>query len=106
MFIKNQAFKDEETLMEVLFDFDLGHPAAHIQQQLKTIAEELASDREFGTYRETLSEDDRRELDMEERDIRLAERLMRQFDSFMVRDAALYGVRTDGEVLLYEMDLH
>ena len=31
MYIKNQVFKDEDTLMEMLFDFSLGTPSAMIQ---------------------------------------------------------------------------
>ncbi len=106
MFIKNQRFSDEETLMEVLFDFSLGYPAAHTARMYADIDKELEGNTAYQEYRATLTGDDRLELETEERDMRLAEVLMQQFESFAVKQAKLYGVKGGEETLLYEVDLH
>ncbi len=106
MFIKNQRFSDEETLMEVLFDFSLGEPAPHTSDLYAQIDKELEGNTAYQEYRSTLDEDDRIELESEERDMRLAEVLMEQFEAFVVKQSKLYGVKGAEETLLYEMNLH
>ncbi len=106
MFIKNQFFKDEETLLEQLFDFGLGEPADIVQQLIAGIDKELEQNQAFREYKATLTdEEDILELDTEERMIRLAEKLMTQFDSFAVEKCKLYGIKGDERTLLYEIDL-
>lgn len=106
MFIKNQTFKDEDTLMEMLFDFSLGEPTVFIKEHLAAIEKELESNTAYQNYRQTLEEEeDRLELEAEERYIRLAEALMQEFDVFKVFSQKLFGVKNDRETLLYEIDL-
>lgn len=106
MFIKNQTFKDEETLQEMLFDFALGDPSVIVQQLIADINADLENNTEYIKYRNSLQdEEDRDELYNEERDIRLTEKLLELYDSFAVADQKLYGVKAGNRDLLYEIDL-
>lgn len=106
MYIKNQTFKDEDTLLEMLFDFSLGTPGMHIQNLVAEINKGLEANEAYIKYRDSLQDvDDRAELYEEERDMILAEKLMKQFESFVVKDAKLYGVVGGERILLYEIDL-
>ncbi len=107
MFIKNQSFKDEETLLEQLFDFSLGQPATAIQQIITEIDKEVLANEAFQKYRATLTdEEDILELDAEERNIRLGEQLMEIYSSFLVSDNKLFGIKDNEQILLYELDLY
>lgn len=107
MFIKNQSFKDEETLMEMLFDFAIGQPSAFTEKMIAEIDKELEGNAAYIEYYNSLQDpDDRVELYTEERDMRLAERLMTMFDSFAVNSACLYGIAGADQTLLYEVNLH
>jgi hypothetical protein len=108
MFIKNQSFKDEETLMEVLFDFDLGDASPVIAALQQDVEQDLDQNDAFKTYRASLTdEEDILELDADERNIRLAEKLMMAYASFTVEDKKLYGLSENGErTLLYTVDLY
>jgi hypothetical protein len=105
MYIKNQTFKDEDTLMEMLFDFSLGVPSPMVGDLIKKIVEELEHNEEYTKYRSTLEEEDRLELEAEEKDLRLAEILMERFDSFAVDKQSLYGLSNSERALLYSIDL-
>ena len=105
MFIKNQKFKDDDTLEEVLFDFELGEETEYISDIKKEIEQALAENESFQEYRKTLQGEDREELDDEERRIRLSETLQERFDSFEVKDRKMYGIKGDERVLLYTVDL-
>jgi hypothetical protein len=107
MFIKNQVFKDEDTLLEMLFDFNLGDASELVSGMYATIDKELEENTAYTTYRDSLQdEEDRMELFAEERDLRLAEQLMEMFDSFQVLDRKLFGIKDKEKTLLYEIDLH
>jgi len=106
MYIKNLVFKDEDTLMEMLFDFSLG-TASPLVLQLKTgIEKELETNEAYQEYHASLTdEEDRLELEAEERLIRLAEALMKRFASFKTMQQQLFGIKDGSETLLYEIDL-
>ena len=107
MFIKNQSFKDEETLLEQLFDFSLGQPSVAVQQMITAIDKDVLANEAFQKYRSTLTdEEDILELDAEERNIRLGEQLMEIYTSFAVADNKLFGVQNNEQTLLYELDLY
>ncbi|HXS36711.1 MAG TPA: hypothetical protein VN721_08425 [Flavipsychrobacter sp.] len=107
MYIKDQIFKDEDTLLEMLFDFSLGTSSSLIQQMIADIDNDLLGNDAYIKYRDSLQdEDDRTELYTEERDLRLAEKLMQQFGSFAISNSKLYGIKKDGKELLYEIDLY
>lgn len=106
MFIKNQTFKDEETLLEILFDFDLGKPTPIITEKRKQIEEDLKDNQALRDYLASLEdEEERLEVATEERYIRLAEYLMQDFDRFKVEKGKLYGLKGDAQTLLSEMDI-
>ncbi len=106
MYIKNQTFKDEETLLELLFDFSLGDASELIEQLKAAIEKELEANEAYKEYHASITdEEDRLELEVEERAIRLAEALMQRFTSFKVSKQMLYGVNAQEEVLLYGIDM-
>ena len=107
MFIKNQKFKDEATLIEMLFDFSLGNPSELIDTIVAEIDKELENNTEYIKYKNSLlDEEDQLELYIEERDAHLADRLLKLYDSFAVEEAKLYAVKSGEKVLLYELDLY
>jgi len=107
MFIRNQTFKDEDTLLELLFDFSLGESSGFINNLVAGIDKDLEENEAYIQYRNSLQdEDDRVELYTEERDLRLAEILMQQFDQFIVDKYKLYGASGGERTLLFSIDLH
>lgn len=105
MYIKNRQFKDEETLLEAIFDFSLGEASPLIQQLLTIIQTELLDDKEFQKYRATLDEEEQEAIDDEAMQIRLAEKLIAQFHSFEIFKQQLFGLNDDKKTLLYAIDL-
>ena len=106
MYIKNLEFSDEETLQEMLFDFSLGAPTQVIRDLQEQIERDLSTNEAYLEYHASLvDEEDRLELETEERLIRLAEALMHRYESFKTSRQKLYGIRGGNEELLYEVDL-
>jgi hypothetical protein len=106
MYIQNQKFKDEETLLEQLFDFGLGNATTEVVAIISTINNEVLNDKSFQEYRATLTDEEEiMELDDDERRLRLAEQLMKEYDSFLVEKNQLFGVKNDTNILLYTVDL-
>lgn len=104
MYIANQSFKDEETLLEQLFDFSLGDESDEIKELKARIEKELKENDAFQQYRKGLSdEEDIMELDEDERRIRLAEYLMDRYDSFKVEQKQLFGIKNGVSGLLFDM---
>ena len=92
--------------MEFLFDFSLGEPSPLVRDLRTSIDNELNANQTYQDYLATLTEEeDRLELETEERLIRLAEALVERFDSFQTRQQKLYGKTGEEETLLYEIDL-
>jgi hypothetical protein len=107
MFIKNQTFKDEETLIEVLFDFGLGTSTPLINDIVAGIDQTLEGNDSYIKYRDSIQDiEERLEFVADERAMRLADQLLQQFDSFTVYSAKLYGNKGEDKTLLYEMDLY
>jgi hypothetical protein len=107
MYIKNQKFSDEDMLLEMLFDFSLGTRTAYVSGMVATIDKELAESEQYQELLKTMPDaDDRAEVYEEERDMRLADVLLGQFNSFEVKDSCLYGVNEEQSTLLFEIDLY
>jgi hypothetical protein len=107
MFIKNQTFKDEETLMEMLFDFSLGDATEYMNALIATVNKDMEADTAYVTYRDTITdEEEKLELIEDERLARLTTFLLNNFDSFEVSDAKLYAVKGDVKQQLYVVDLY
>lgn len=105
MYIKNQTFKDEDTLEEMIFDFSIGDATPFIEELIKEIQQELAQYEAYQQYRMSLHGEDREELEAEEQDLRLAEKLQQHFDSFKVHAQKFYGIKNGVETLLYSIDM-
>ena len=105
MYIKNQHFREEDALMEAIFDFSLGEATPIIQQLLSLIQKELLEDKEFQKYKATLDDDEQEATEAEEMEIRLADKLMEQFHSFEIYKQQLFGLIDDQKTLLYSIDL-
>ncbi len=105
MFIKNQTFKDEDTLLEMLFDFAIGDPSPLLNEMIAEIDKGLQNNTAYITYRDSLQdEDDKAELYIEERDLLLSEELMNKYDSFSIENKKLYAVKGQTKDLLYSID--
>jgi type II secretory pathway predicted ATPase ExeA len=106
MYIQNQSFSDEETLLEQLFDFGLGDPTPEIQALLESISEQLKGNKDYQAYKVTLSDEEEiMELEDDESRALLAERLMELYESFVVDTNQLFGIKGDQRTLLYTIDL-
>lgn len=106
MFIKNRTFRDGDTLVETLFDFDLGTPSPVIVEKRRQIEEDLQGNQALKDYIASLTdEEEKLEVATEERYIRLAESLMDDFTSFQVAEQKLYGVKDNERTLLFAFDL-
>jgi len=106
MYIRNMTFHDEDTLLESLFDFDLGISSALVTGLLADIDKELETNKAYQEYRAALTdEEERAELETEERYIRLAEKLMELYENFEIKEQKLYAIKGTDRILLYEIDL-
>lgn len=107
MYIQNQSFKDEETLLEQLFDFGLGEPTAEVAAMMVEIDAALQHNEQFQAYRATLTDEEEiMELDDDERRLQLAEKLMAIYEAFLVEKNQLFGIKGASNMLLYSMDLY
>lgn len=106
MYIKNHKFTDEDTLLEMLFDFGIGTPSPVMKLLIADIDKDLVANDAYNKYINSLEEqDDKDEVYAEERDLRLSEKLLEMYTSFEVKDAKLFGIANDNKELLYEIDL-
>lgn len=106
MYIQNQSFSDEETLLEQLFDFGLGDATPEVQSLLVTISKELNGNKDYQAYKATLSDEEEiMELEDDENRALLAERLMAMYESFVVEKNQLFGLKGGAQTLLYSIDL-
>ena len=106
MFIKNQVFKDEDTLLEMLFDFGLGEPSPLISDLLQQIDAAMKGDADLQEHLKGMEEEDMLELESDIQQENLSRALMQLFQSFKVQSAHLYGINDEGETVLYSVDLH
>ena len=106
MFIKNQKFSDEDTLMEMLFDFGLGDATPFMQQVIDEVNKKKEADTELAAHLQTLEEEDRLELVADIQLEQQAKTLQRHFKSYTVFKSVLTGIKENGEeVQLYSVDL-
>lgn len=106
MYIQNQSFSDEETLLEQLFDFGLGDPTPEVQALLVSISDELNANKDYQAYKATLSDEEEiMELEDDENRALLAERLMAMYESFVVEKNQLFGIKGNAKTLIYSIDL-
>ena len=105
MYIKNQQFKDADTLMEVLFDFEIGDPSVKMQTIIAEVEKAAIENQALQTQAATMDEEDALELLDDWKRERTIHILLNDYSSFKVNDAKLYGKNESTEDLLYSIDL-
>ncbi|HEY1030301.1 MAG TPA: hypothetical protein VGD89_00895 [Flavipsychrobacter sp.] len=107
MYVKNQKFKDEDTLYEVLFDFEIGMPSPYMQGIADNIAKGIDETEEIMNHLNQMQdEEERLELYDDIKRERIVKTLQHNFDSFEVKNAGFYGLSGKEAVLLYKIDLY
>ncbi|MFM2203742.1 MAG: hypothetical protein RLZZ605_706 [Bacteroidota bacterium] len=107
MYIQNQEFSDSETLIDMLFDFELGNASPWLQTLKTEIDEAVSANQAFTEFVATLTdEEERMEVQDEERRLQLAALLQEQFTAFEVKNNTLLAKNDKEVVVLYEIDLY
>lgn len=107
MYIQNQTFKDEETLLEQLFDFSLGEATPEIVAVMSAINTAVLANEDFQKFKLSLNDEEEiMEVDEEERRLRLVEKLLEIYESFEVAKNQLFGINGAEKTLLYSIDLY
>jgi len=107
MYIQNQEFSDSETLIDMLFDFELGNASPWLQTLKTEIDAAVSANQAFTEFVATLTdEEERMEVQDEERRLQLASLLQEQFTAFEVKNNTLLAKNDKELVVLYEIDLY
>jgi len=107
MYIQNQEFSDSETLIDMLFDFELGNASPWLQTLKTEIDAAVSANQAFTEFVATLTdEEERMEVQDEERRLQLAALLQEQFTAFEVKNNTLLAKNDKEVVMLYEIDLY
>jgi septal ring factor EnvC (AmiA/AmiB activator) len=107
MYIQNQEFSDSETLIDMLFDFELGKASPWLQTLKTEIDAAVSANQAFTEFVATLTdEEERMEVQDEERRLQLAALLQEQFTAFEVKNNTLLAKNDKEVVVLYEIDLY
>jgi septal ring factor EnvC (AmiA/AmiB activator) len=107
MYIQNQEFSDSETLIDMLFDFELGNASPWLQTLKTEIDAAVSANQAFTEFVATLTdEEERMEVQDEERRLQLAALLQEQFTAFEVKNNTLLAKNDMEVVVLYEIDLY
>jgi septal ring factor EnvC (AmiA/AmiB activator) len=107
MYIQNQEFSDSETLIDMLFDFELGNASPWLQTLKTEIDAAVSANQAFTEFVATLTdEEERMEVQDEERRLQLASLLQEQFTAFEVKNNTLLAKNDKEVVVLYEIDLY
>jgi septal ring factor EnvC (AmiA/AmiB activator) len=107
MYIQNQEFSDSETLIDMLFDFELGNASPWLQNLKTEIDAAVSANQAFTEFVATLTdEEERMEVQDEERRLQLAALLQEQFTAFEVKNNTLLAKNDKEVVVLYEIDLY
>ena len=107
MYIQNQEFSDSETLIDMLFDFELGNASPWLQTLKTEIDAAVSANQAFTEFVATLTdEEERMEVQDEERRLQLASLLQEQVTAFEVKNNTLLAKNDKEVVVLYEIDLY
>ena len=107
MYIQNQEFSDSETLIDMLFDFELGNASPWLQTLKTEIDAAVSANQAFTEFVANLTdEEERMEVQDEERRLQLAALLQEQFTAFVVKNNTLLAKNDKEVVVLYEIDLY
>jgi hypothetical protein len=106
MYIKPAEFNDEETLLEYLFDFEIGTPSTLILELKEHVSARMKTDENYLNYMNSLSDqEEKMEVEDDEKRYQLAVLLLSQFDGFIANKTGLYGKKDSGNTLLYSIDI-
>lgn len=105
MYIRNRSFSDEDTLLEAVFDFDLGNHANTYQEILDRVAQEVKNNEDLKEQVKKMEEEDGMELVEDTRLQRLSEELRSTYDSFEIYSACFYGIKNGERIKLSEVEL-
>ncbi len=107
MYIQNQEFSDSETLIDMLFDFELGNASPWLQTLKTEIDAAVSANQAFTEFVAPLTdEEERMEVQDEERRLQLAALLQEQYTAFEVKNNTLLAKNDKEVVVLYEIDLY
>ena len=106
MYIKNQKFKDIDTLFEVLFDFEIGNASAYMQEVVDEISVYIKNDKALQEHVSTLDEEGRLELLDDMQREKTVQILQSKFEAFVVKNACFYGIIDNKDILLYSIELY
>lgn len=107
MYIQNQEFSDSQTLIDMLFDFELGNASPWLQTLKTEIDAAVTANQAFTEFVATLTdEEERMEVQDEERRLQLAALLQEQFTGFEVKNNTLLAKNDKEVIVLYEIDLY
>ncbi|MBS1772274.1 MAG: hypothetical protein JST82_05395 [Bacteroidetes bacterium] len=106
MYVKNQQFNDEDTLFEVLFDFEIGEPSPYMQGIVTNVTKAMDADTALSQHLQTMEEEDRLELYDDIKREQIVNILRQSFQGFAVNNACFYGISAQEKLLLYSIDLY
>lgn len=101
MYIKNQQFNDEDTLFEVLYDFEIGEPSSYMQGIVDALTMAMNENAELTAHLRTLEEEDALELFDDIKREQIVGFLKKNFSGFIVDKACFYGISNTERSLLY-----
>ncbi len=106
MFIKNNSFSDQETLLEAIFDFGLGEQSDVLKSVVTAVNKDIEDNEELQIAVKEMDKEEALELLEDVRLDQIAKRLISEFDSFEIYSACFYGIKNSEKQLLAEVTLH
>lgn len=105
MFIRNNSFSDEDTLLETIFDFGLGNHTPVFKEIFTSIEQDMEASEELKQQILQMETEDAEELVEDIRLDQLCKRLLAKYDSFEVYSACFYGIKDGAKEKLSEVEL-
>ncbi|MEZ5016502.1 MAG: hypothetical protein R2800_05565 [Flavipsychrobacter sp.] len=105
MFIRNNSFSDFETLLEAIYDFDLGEHELKFKSIIESVSNDIDTNAEIQEYVKGMDAEDGLELLDDIRLEQVAKRLEAMYDSFEIYSACFYGIKNEQKELLSELIL-
>lgn len=105
MFIRNNSFSDFDTLLETIYDFDLGEHEAILKAVIDTVNNDIETNKELQDHIKGIDREDALELVDDIRLEQVAKRLATMYDSFEIYSACFYGIKSNEKELLSELIL-
>lgn len=105
MYIRNRKFKDEDTLFEVLYDFEIGNTQLYIDEVYSVVNQQFVSNEALNKELTNMeSEDALAYIDDWKRE-QVVKILLQDFESFVVNNNSFFGIKGNQQVPLYTIDM-